>query len=84
MSDLHDAAAAELRAVMDAIFDEFHAPELGPSEFTPGLYAEHHGISLPQANCEIEQAVKAGRLVFVGERTYGGRKRPAYRRRVGE
>lgn len=70
--------------LIDEIYSEFHVPDLAAGEFTPLMYAQRKGVSLVQATCEIKAAVTAGRLEEAGERMAGGRKRLAYRRRVGE
>jgi hypothetical protein len=68
-----------LEQLLDTIYREFHVPELGAGEFTVGMYAERHGLSVPLATRDIDAAVAAGRIECVGERALDGRKRSAYR-----
>lgn len=70
---------SQLTEQLKALHAANAAPDLGPGEFSRGMYAKSAGCKRSVAERELEQAQTAGLVKYVGERLHAGKWVKAYR-----
>jgi hypothetical protein len=54
------AAGLTIDDAMQAVFEQFSAPDIEPDEFTERMYADRYGMPSQTASRQLNAALKAG------------------------
>ena len=68
-----------LAAQLQALYQSTRLCQIGTDEFSRAMFETQIGCKRPEADRLVDAALEAGKIEYVGERMYRGRRVKAYR-----